>query len=323
MEVWEEHDEVYHYTTLSGLKGILETQTLHATHFAFLNDSNEIYQIRPRLVETALLITTKLYEDAAAANQRAREGMEAAGGIPALAAHDAVGVVDSMYRVTLGLDGGTKFFQPFVVSFCGHKEPYEREHGLLSQWRAYGKDSGYAIVFDTKALVALLKEEKAHYRHDTWAIGDVIYDTGEEVFRKEFKSLIDAINQDVSRLLKNEGGPYTALNNAFMSNIPRYKHRGFKEEQEVRIAISPTDDDLSERARAAGERDERDKKEIKFRETLAPYIVLFDKTKTKLPIKRIIVGPHADKERRLAKLNSYLDILGLKIDVSCSETPLV
>ncbi len=325
VEIWEEHDLVYHYTDQAGLNGILETQTLRATHFAFMNDSKEVYQIKPRLVKTALPITTKLYENVAAANQQATEGMEAAGGIPSLAAHDASAVVDAMYRVTLGLDGGTRFFQPFVVSFCGHREKefYERQNGLLSMWRAYGRDSGYAIAFDTKALADMLKDEKVHYRHDSWAMGDVIYDTGEEVFQKEFKDLIGAMKQDVPRLLKNEGGPYTALNNAFMSNIPRYKHRGFMEEQEVRIVVSPTHDELFERAKAAGEHDEREKKEIKFRDTLTPYIVLFDKAKTKLPINRVIVGPHADKERRLAKLKSYLELRGLKIDVSCSETPLV
>lgn len=60
MEVWEVHDLVYHYTTLSGLKGILESQSLYATNFAFLNDSREIHQIRPRLEEAILTIATKL-----------------------------------------------------------------------------------------------------------------------------------------------------------------------------------------------------------------------------------------------------------------------
>ncbi|MEZ0219113.1 MAG: DUF2971 domain-containing protein [Tardiphaga sp.] len=323
MSVWNEHDVIYHYTTLSGLKGILETQTLHATNFAFLNDSKEIQQIRPRLVKTTLPVMTRLYEDAAAANKQAREGMEAQGGIASLAVHDASVVVDVLYRVTLGLDGGTKFFQPFIVSFCGHKEPYERQNGLLSQWRAYGKDSGYAFVFDTKVLADMLKDEKARCRLDTWSMGDVIYDTGEDVFKKEFKGLIDALNHDIPRLLKNEDGPYTALNNAFVSNIPRYKHRGFMEEQEVRIVVSPTHDDLFEKAKAAGEIDTKEKKEIRFRDTRTPYIVLFDKPDSKLPIKRIIVGPHADKESRSEELRSYLDSRNLQIEVSCSETPLV
>ena len=31
------------------------------------------------------------------------------------------------------------------------------------------------------------------------------------------------------------------------------------------------------------------------------------------------MGPHADKERRLDRLKAYLDVAGLKIDVSCSR----
>jgi len=321
-----EYDLVYHYTTLSGLKGILGTQTLHATHFAFLNDSKEIYQIRPRLVETALPIMTKLYEDVAASSEQKRQQMAEEGGVAALADHDSSAVVDAMYRITLGLDGGTRFFQPFVVSFCGHKEmdhPYERQHGLLSMWRAYGKDVGYAIVFDTKALTAMLKDEFGSYRYDAWGIASAIYDTSQDVFKEEFIELIDAMNKYVPQLFSNKKVMLPELLRAFMRDVSRFKHRGFTEEQEVRIFISPTHDKLFERAKVAGEIDKREDKEIKFRDTLAPYIVLFDNPKIKLPIKRIIVGPHADKERRLAKLKSYLDILGLKIDISCSETPLV
>ncbi len=323
MDVWNEHDFIYHYTTLSGLKGILESQTLHATHYAFLNDSNEIHQISPRLQETILSITTKLYTDAADANQQAKREMEAEGGIPFLAAKDASSMVDGIYRVTLGLGGGTRFFQPFVVSFCGHREPYERQHGLLSQWRAYGRESGYAIVFETKVLAAMLKNEIARCRLDSSAMSSVVYDTGEDVFKQEFKDLIEALEEDIPRLLRSEDGPYTSLNNTFMRDIPRYKHQGFIEEQEVRIVVSPTHDELYEKARAAGEIDEREEKGIRFRDALTPYVVLFDVPEPKLPIKNIIVGPHADKERRLEKLKNYLDMKGLNIEATCSETPLV
>jgi hypothetical protein len=108
-----------------------------------------------------------------------------------------------------------------------------------------------------------------------------------------------------------------------MWSITRYKHRGFSEEREVRIVLSPTDNKLLETAKKAGEKDRRELKRICFRDKLAPYIALFDKAKAKLPIKRIIVGPHADKERRLARLKSHLALRDLEIAVSYSETPLV
>ena len=42
-------DELYHYTGIHGLKGIVESQTLWATHYKYLNDAEEIRQFRDRL----------------------------------------------------------------------------------------------------------------------------------------------------------------------------------------------------------------------------------------------------------------------------------
>jgi hypothetical protein len=47
-----------------------------------------------------------------------------------------------------------------LTSFCGVANSVISESGLLSQWRGYGIDGGYAIVFDTKALKALVAQEK-------------------------------------------------------------------------------------------------------------------------------------------------------------------
>jgi DUF2971 family protein len=323
-DVWDEHLEVYHYTTMAGLNGILGTGTFHATYFPFLNDAKEIYQIKPRIVAAALPIITTVYKDAAAADDARRKRMDEAGGISYLAEHDASKTVDILYDITLGLRGGIRFFQPFIVSFCTHIDDYEKKNGLLSMWRGYGRDSGYAIVFDTKALWDRVLEEVKHYRYDMPMMGDAIYDTGNEIFQNEFKNLIEALGKDVPRIFLEDGpANYKDLNNAFMLSIPRYKHRGFSEEREVRIVVSPTDDTLFEQAQKAGEKDQRESKKICFKDSLAPYIVLFDKAKSRLPIKRIIVGPHADKDRRFARLKSYLAFRGLEIDVSCSETPLV
>lgn len=38
----EEHPEFFHYTNAAGLSGIIQNQTLWATHYAYLNDSEEI-----------------------------------------------------------------------------------------------------------------------------------------------------------------------------------------------------------------------------------------------------------------------------------------
>jgi Protein of unknown function (DUF2971) len=326
MDVWEEHDLLFHYTTQSGLFGILETQTLHATYFPFMNDSTEMFQIKPKLIEMFLPLAKDFFREVAARGPVDKYLIREEGGVDGAAQKRSAEIVGTLYRIVFGLNQKPKFYLPFIVSFCGHKEEYERANGLLSQWRGYGKDSGYAIVFDTKVVSDMRKRELESYLYDYSAMGDVVYDGDEDLFRAQFKELIDAVNLDGSKILRGEKGPYTDLNNAFIKHVPRYKHRGFREEKEIRIVVSPTDDSGIEMMKSSGIYDQqkhKSKKSIKFKETLAPYVTLFDQPGINLPIKRIIVGPHADKAVRRDRLQKYLELKGLGIDVTCSETPLV
>src|SRR6185295_8437779 len=109
-------DLAFHYTTQAGLIGILESQALYATHFAYLNDSNEMKQIKPRVCQIALSIATKMYHDRAKESKALRNEMEAFGGPDKIAAEVAQRIIDGLYKVTLG-EAGTKFYQPFITSF--------------------------------------------------------------------------------------------------------------------------------------------------------------------------------------------------------------
>ena len=58
--------ELHHYTTFSGLKGIVQSNALWATHFLDLNDSREVF-----LLEDALTATVKkLFLETLRARQR-------------------------------------------------------------------------------------------------------------------------------------------------------------------------------------------------------------------------------------------------------------
>ena len=178
-------------------------------------------------------------------------------------------------------------------------------------------DFGYAIVFDTKGLADLIDKERERFQYMTTGMAEIVYDTSDVVFENEFLELVTVLRADIPRFM--DGKKMLSVAKYFRQDIVRYKHRGFEEEREVRIVMSPLHDGLRKKVDKV---DLRQKKQVKFRDTLAPYIVLFE-NESMLPIKRIIVGPHADKERRLARLKSYLDICGLEVAVSCSETPLV
>jgi hypothetical protein len=321
-EIWEDHPALYHYTTEAGLRGIIDSQSIHATHYAFMNDYKEMHAFEARLEQLMVARAKKLFEGVAK-NEAIRKRMEADGGIDGLARHDAAAIVRAMYRITFGLDGGIKFLQPFIVSFCGHKEKYVRENGLLSQWRCYGKDSGYAIVFDAKALNDARLEEMSRYHYDLSGIGDVFYEKDEETFRNEFEEMAKAIDIDLPKVLRGDKGPYNELINAFQKSVSRYKHEAFFEEQEVRLIFSPTDDKLLTLASKKGKEPKpKEKKFVRYRANLAPYISLFEAPDIELPITRIIVGPHADRGLRKTRLQKYLDLQGLEIEVSWSQTPV-
>ena len=47
----EVHPELFHYTGAEGLKGIIGSQTLWATHYSYMNDRQEITEFKPRLLD--------------------------------------------------------------------------------------------------------------------------------------------------------------------------------------------------------------------------------------------------------------------------------
>jgi hypothetical protein len=111
----------------------------------------------------------------------------------------------------------------------------------------------------------------------------------------------------------------------FIHCISRYKHCGFKEENEVRVVLLPTV--ITQELLTLASRDGviyKPEKERKFRNKngqLVPYIELFNSIDLELPIERIIVGPHKEKDARAAALRVMLR--NTKIEITCSDIPFV
>src|SRR5215208_1999986 len=55
--------------------------------------------------------------------------------------------------------------EPYILSLCAHSpdQSYEAQHGLLSQWRAYGRAERFCIVFDAAKFINLLSQEFEAY----------------------------------------------------------------------------------------------------------------------------------------------------------------
>jgi hypothetical protein len=143
-------DELYHYTGIQGLKGIVESQTLWATHYKYLNDSQEIIHFRDRLPG---ILRPAIKERL-----------------------DAEKLTETTYDVMFGNSDGMST-EPFITSFCrvDKGDPRVADHGLLSQWRGYGPQGGYAIIFDTDRLKQLLIEEGKKWEYFLGLGADAVY----------------------------------------------------------------------------------------------------------------------------------------------------
>ncbi len=302
--------ELFHYTSAEGVKGIIESQNLRATHFRFLNDTSELSLLRPRI--------EKLFRDE----------------IAELVMEDEMrfGSFDSTLRSLFVRDEAKKLFQSafialeemsplFLTSLCRHTEPNHVSDGLLSQWRSYGKAGGYCIVFDESGFLGQLGEVHDETKYTTFDYRNVRYidresdlefdslsKIAETNFKREFNRLCSLGTISVpqnARLLYDidENAPDLGeLLQPLLSTLPYQKHSAFAEENEFRIAAAAFTQKMPMPEGVPSP------PPFKFRtrgQMLVPYIELF-KRDTQLPIKRIIVGPGAMQFERAFGLEAFL-----------------
>lgn len=329
MDIWEEHDLVFHYTNRAGLEGILRSQQLHATHYKCLNDTSEMLHMSPRLAEAIHPAIREEILQLAKRHPNARKLVDEDGGIDATSMKEAETLVKTLYGVTFEpKTAGGSFFEPYVSSFCGHLDEYERGHGLLSMWRSYGKESAYAVVFKTKELIEMLRKESAEFFYSGAQMGTVVYEGDQKSFEREFGKLLGEARAAYASMLNEPNPTLGDLFTQFVSSISRFKHRGFQEEKEVRIVVAPLSRAQVEQAKvinpAAFKKEaHRSVKKVEFKNGFVPHLVLFESVSEELPISKIIVGPSADKLARRVALEQYLAFRGLKIEVAVSDTPYV
>lgn len=127
-------------------------------------------------------------------------------------------------------------FQTYLACISEHgdesTEDEEDEIDRLSMWRAYGGNTGVAIVMQSGPFLRPTEALKAY-------TSPVAY-LSRESFGNEFKQWLDGIASN-SEWLKSLGEEivFSRLFNAFRYVIFCTKHPGFREEREWRIIYSP------------------------------------------------------------------------------------
>jgi hypothetical protein len=222
--------------------------------------------------------------------------------------------------------------EPHIVSFTAPEDDNIKAHGLLSQWRGYGREGGFVIVFETAKLAELMHEFGRKYENsgDLFS-GRVVYsDETDQQILEEFKESEGAIRAGILEYFRTGGNPknfgqvYTGL----VQCACRYKHWGFKEEREVRIVAIPNNKEVRELAKK--ERittSEMPRGHIIRSGTPVPYLDLLKGVTSRkvksLPIKRIIVGPHPDWKKRVRAVEIMLHDCGIDAPVSASQIPYI
>jgi hypothetical protein len=171
-----DHPHLYHYTNGVGLKGIVESNSLWATYFRHMNDANEIHELRVPLVRELARRLTPFVQERRQKGIPISKIVSMSGGE---AEHFARGWVNSLYSTVFQSDEMERTSACYISSFCSHSndQAYERENGLLSQWRGYGKQGGFCLVFDTADLFKLFEQERRTYFYPYADLRDVHYST--------------------------------------------------------------------------------------------------------------------------------------------------
>jgi hypothetical protein len=193
---------VYHYTTPTAFKAIVETGVLRGTHLAFTNDVQEYRHAAILAQEVA-----EAFRPNANADQRRL--------LDAVCANLASTTLFNMF--------------PYGIA-CFTENPDQ-----LSQWRAYCGEGGIAIGFDTQQLV-----KNANRQGNIF--GPAIYDiaTKKALITESFEWMMDEYPKRIRGLAPNEIDTHLeawvynwAWRAAYIA--PLFKDGGFKEESEWRF----------------------------------------------------------------------------------------
>lgn len=291
---------IYHYTDQNGLMGILENDCIWATHYRFLNDASE----RQGAVDFFLEI-----------DQMATEGIH----------------VSDRYKGGLreSLNLLLQMADAYFVSFSEEGDEPQSSGDRLSQWRGYALNrQGFSLGFDTNDLnlktikwthdmqLATILLSPCIYEEESksYVVKTIITEHGESLKRIALARSKDHHHQS-EQIIEDHAwrSEFRKLQMNFLDFTSKFKHYGFKEEQEQRLVVYVLDR-VSRRA------------PIEFRDGAfgrTPYIKIPLGLKDEnSPLKRIVVGPSQNKDQIVVSLKLELAKMGIKgVEIVPSQIP--
>jgi len=284
---------LHHYTDAFGLHGIISSNCLWATATQFSNDLSEIEYA----VSIAIEVIKEIW-----GSKKTMSPWES------LLAEHLTQLLDTPLHT---------FGQPFIVSFC-------EDGDLLSQWRAYGRTSGFSLAFSPlsqRDKVRLIS--KGGFRT---MVKKVVYDHNKQRERLSFilRRFIELVNGFSFATTSSEGkSAHVELSLLLILEMTDWacatKHGSFSEEKEWRIITYPKG------ATLVGARPEN-YEGVSVRPTaklLLPYMILEPPPRKRLPLIEIRRGPSQFQEQSARAVKILLrKHVHKQLPVTFSEVPL-
>jgi hypothetical protein len=318
------HPLLYHYTREHAFRSIVLNNTLWTTSFEDLNDSTEFRRMRAPLAEKLGERFVPAVEAFSGRGQWETDAVRRQGGVEPGARKAGKRVMDALYKAAFGIPARERLHTCFVASFCSHApDSYAEQNGLLSQWRGYGGDGGFCLVFDTERLESLIEEEQRAYQYLFMRLGVAHYFKDRTSTLPSFDELAAKASDVLAPALAGPEFSVDAMIEPFVAAAATTKHPGFEEESEVRLIAMPLSllgDEKMKNAPGYRSMPVKSSFPCDINARIKHHIRLFGPDRGALPIARVIVGPARDQKRNAEIAR---DVVGRGVDVVRSETPLV
>jgi hypothetical protein len=307
-------DALFHYTTGNGLLGILKNNEIWSTAYYCANDESELSVGKGVL---APIFRSKTFEMINGADPR----------VYTFRSHgvDIREYGDKFEQFLFGF--ALNILCVYITCFCKPNGQEDFRHGLLSQWRGYGADGGYALQF-SRAKLQQFVDNTNKYNGLCYELQDVYYSPDNPLkaevlkhanaFTGAYTDHLDELADSKILQKKTMKSPISSLSGGPLESLLDYiihtKSEHFSEEKECRMSVlKPVS---AESAPLAVDYFNRN-----------GLIVPFVKTPVELNIldcvEWIIVGPGPRIVSRFNAVKQMVKNMGLKMQVRPSHIPLV
>jgi hypothetical protein len=268
-------DVLYHYTTVEGIRGLVESGEAWATEIHFLNDAEELHhaveQFRQRL-----RVLSEQSDD-----------------------------TERSSLLTLWSEAVRVFRDAQVFVFC-----LSERSDQLSQWRAYGSgEGGFAIGFNSQKLKKMSEQqsfrlEYCEYTEDPDCRSDGLLKVLEDRIDSRIWAAVQKFHAEKESDLSAARRAANELLAVGLSEFaPRIKHHAFREEKEWRLFSAPETVQQIERL---GTRDGAIAPIPYYRFNLGLDLEL------EPTIERIVIGPSRDQHLAALGVEKLFDTVGIQ-----------